>query len=148
MDQPHTQVWMLAIQKALGHNLIIEGDYNGSSSGKLYLQTDTNRFPGDLIQHQGNQTRLQGEFGPVIFGRGIGVADGNFGSFMITKRLSHSWELRGIYTFGKSTDEMSSNDNGTANGEAILNALDPMSQHGLSDFNGQALDHRCTRDDA
>lgn len=135
MDQPHTQVWMLAIQKALGHNLIVEGDYNGSRSDNLYLQTDSNRFPGDLIQHQGNQTRLQGEFGPIIFGRGIGVADGHFGSFMITKRMSHSWELRGIYTFGKSTDEMSSNDNGTANGEAIFNALDPMSQHGLSDFN-------------
>jgi hypothetical protein len=54
---------------------------------------------------------------------------------MLTKRLRHSWSIRGIYTFGKSTDEMSSNDNGTANGEAIFNPLDPMSQHGLSDFN-------------
>jgi hypothetical protein len=53
---------------------------------------------------------------------------------MLTKRMSHSWEVRGIYTFGKSTDEMSSNDNGTANGEAIFNPLDVMSQHGLSDF--------------
>ena len=94
-----------------------------------------NRFPGDLIQHGGNQTRLQPEFGPIIFGRGIGIADGHYGSLMLTKRLRHSWSIRGIYTFGKSTDEMSSNDNGTANGEAIFNPLDPMSQHGLSDFN-------------
>ena len=53
---------------------------------------------------------------------------------MLTKRMNHSWELRGIYTMGKSTDEMSSNDNGTANGEAIFNPLDVTSQHGLSDF--------------
>ncbi len=126
---------MFAIQKDLGHSLIAEADYNGSNSGNVYLQTDVNRFPGDLIQHGGSQTRLQPEFGPIIFGRGIGVADGHFGSFMLTKRMSHSWQIRGIYTFGKSTDEMSSNDNGTANGEAIFNPLDPMSQHGLSDFN-------------
>jgi len=42
--------------------------------------------------------------------------------------------LRGIYTFGKSTDEMSSNDNGTNNGETVFNPLDVSSQHGLSDF--------------
>ncbi len=134
VDQPHTQIWMLAIQKDFGHNLIAEADYNGSKSGNLYLQTDVNRFPGDLITNKGNQTRLQHEFGPIIFGRTIGIADGHYGSLMLSKQMSHSWELRGIYTFGKSTDEMSSNDNGTANGEAIFNALDPMSQHGLSDF--------------
>jgi hypothetical protein len=135
VDQPHTQIWMLSVQKDLGRNLIFEVDYNGSKSGNLYLQTDVNRFPGDLITNKGNQTRLQPEFGPIIFGRTIGVADGHYASLMLTKRLSHSWEVRGIYTFGKATDEMSSNDNGTANGEAIFNALDPMSQHGLSDFN-------------
>lgn len=134
VDQPHTQIWMLSVQKDLSHNLIVEADYNGSKSAHLYLQTDVNRFPGDLIVNKGNQTRLQPEFGPIIFGRTIGTADGHYASLMLTKRMSHSWQLRGIYTFGKSTDEMSSNDNGTANGEAIFNALDPMSQHGLSDF--------------
>lgn len=135
VDQPHTQIWMLAIQKDLGHDLIVEADYNGSKSGNLYLQTDVNRFAGDLITNQGNQTRLQPEFGPIIFGRTIGHADGHYGSFMLTKRMSHSWSIRGIYTFGKATDEMSSNDNGTANGEAIFDAQNPFSQHGLSDFN-------------
>ena len=134
IDQPRTQIWMLAVQKELGHNLIAEGDYNGSKSNHLYIQTDVNRFPGDLIMNKGNQTRLNANFGPIIFGRSIGIADGHYGSLMLTKRMSHSWELRGIYTFGKSTDEMSSNDNGTANGEAIFNPLDVGSQHGLSDF--------------
>jgi len=134
LDQPRTQIWMLAIQKDLGHNLIAEADYNGSRSRNLYIQTDVNRFPGDLILNKGNQTRLNSNFGPIIFGRTIGIADGHYASFMLTKRMSHSWEIRGIYTMGKSTDDMSSNDNGTANGEAIFNPLNVSSQHGLSDF--------------
>lgn len=134
LDQPRTQIWMLAIQKDLGRNLIVEADYNGSSSRRLYIQTDVNRFPGDLIINNGSQTRLNADFGSIIFGRTIGIADGHYASFMLTKRMSHSWEIRGIYTMGKSTDEMSSNDNGTANGEAIFDPFNISSQHGLSDF--------------
>ena len=134
IDQPRTQIWMLAVQRELGHSLAVEADYNGSHSGDLFIQTDVNRFPGDLIIHGGSQTRLNSSFGPIIFGRTIGVADGHYVTGMLTKRMSHSWEVRGIATFGKSTDEMSSNDNGTANGEAIFNPLNVRSQHGLSDF--------------
>src|SRR5262249_23265947 len=60
--------------------------------------------------------------------------DGHYGTFMLTKRMNRLWQMRGIYTFGKSTDEMSSNDNGTAQGEAIFNPLDISFQHALSDF--------------
>ena len=134
LDQPRTHIWMLAVQRDLGHNLIAEVDYNGSHSDHLYIQTDVNRFPGDLITNKGVQTRLNSNFGPIIFGRTIGIADGDYGTFMLTKRMSHNWQIRGIYTFGKATDDMSSNDNGTANGEAIFNPLNIASQHGLSDF--------------
>jgi hypothetical protein len=54
---------------------------------------------------------------------------------MLSKRFSHSWSLRGIFTFGKATDDTSSNDNGTDNGEAIFNSLDVPFQHGLADYN-------------
>jgi hypothetical protein len=135
VDQPRTHVWMLAIQKDLGHNLVAEADYNGSHSNNLFIQTDVNRFPGDLIINKGVQTRLNPNFGPIIFGRTIGIADGNYGTFMLTKRMSQSWQVRGIFTFGKATDDMSSNDNGTAGGEAIFNPLNISSQHGLADFN-------------
>lgn len=47
---------MLAIQKDLGHNLIVEEDYNGSKSDNLYLKTHVNRFPGDLITNKGNRS--------------------------------------------------------------------------------------------
>jgi hypothetical protein len=134
LDQPRTHIWMLAVQKDLGHNLVVEADYNGSHSDHLYIQTDVNRFPGDLIQNNGVQTRLNPNFGSIIFGRTIGIADGAYGTVMLTKRMRHDWQIRGIYTFGKATDDMSSNDNGTANGEAIVNPLNIASQHGLSDF--------------
>src|SRR5262249_41146562 len=76
LDQPRTHIWMLAIQKDLGHNLVFEADYNGSHSDHLYIQTDVNRFAGDLIINNGTQTRLNSSFGPIIFGRTIGTADG------------------------------------------------------------------------
>jgi hypothetical protein len=43
--------------------------------------------------------------------------------------------MRAIYTFGKSTDELSSNDNGTNNSESVIDAVNVSAQHGLSDFN-------------
>jgi Carboxypeptidase regulatory-like domain len=134
LDQPRTSVWMLALQKDLGHNLIFEADYNGSHSNHLYVQTDVNRFPGDLIQHAGVQTRLNPNFGEIDFGRTIGVADGNYGTFMLSKRLSHNWQMRGIYIFGKATDDLSSNDNGTNNAETVIDSLNVGAQHGLADF--------------
>ncbi len=134
LDQPRTHVWMLAVQKDIGHDFVAEIDYNGSHSDHLYIQTDVNRFPGDLIVNDGVQTRLNPNFGPIIYGRTIGIADGAYATIMLSKRFTHSWQLRGIYTLGKATDDMSSNDNGTANGEAVFNPLDVASQHGLSDY--------------
>ncbi len=134
LDQPRTQNWMFSIQHDFGHNLIAEADYNGSHSDHLYVQTDVNRFPGDLIINDATQTRLNPYFGGIIYGRTIGTADGHYGTLMLTKRFSQNWQLRSIYTFGKATDELSSNDNGTDNGESVLNALNVNAQHGLSDF--------------
>jgi hypothetical protein len=134
LDQPRTHVWMLAVQHDLGHNFAIEADYNGSHSDHLFLQTDVNRFPDDLIINGGVQTRLNSSFGPIIYGRTIGIADGAYGTVMLSKRFSQSWQLRSIFTFGKATDDTSSNDNGTNNGEAVFNPLYIQGQHALADF--------------
>jgi len=125
---------MLSLQRDLGHDMTVEADYNGSHSTNLYVQTDVNRFPGDLIINKGTQTRLNPNFGPIIFGRTMGIADGHYASLMLSKHFTHSWQLRGIYTFGKATDDTSSNDNGTNNGEAIFNPLDVGFQHGRADY--------------
>lgn len=102
------------------------------------MQTDVNRFSDDLIINQGTQTRLNPNFGPVIFGGTIGTADGEYGTVMISRRFSKWWQLRGIYTFGKATDELSSSDNGVAGsngtGEAVFNTYNLQAQHALADF--------------
>jgi hypothetical protein len=134
VTQPRTQNWMFAIQHDLGHNFAIEADYNGSHSDHLFEQTDVNRFPGDLIINNGIQTRLNPNFGPIIYGQTVGTADGHYGTIMLTKRFSHTWQLRSIFTFGKATDELSSNDNGTNNSESVFNPQNFNSQHGLADF--------------
>jgi hypothetical protein len=134
LTQPRTHVFMLSLQRDLGHGLTAEADYNGSHSNNLYVQTDVNRFPGDLILNKGTQTRLNPNFGPIVFGRAMGIADGHYGTLMLSRHFAHSWQLRGIYTFGKATDDTSSNDNGTSNGEAIFNPLDIAFQHGRADY--------------
>src|SRR5258708_35591289 len=53
---------------------------------------------------------------------------------MLSKRFTHSWQLRGIYTFGKAPDDMSSSDNGTNNGEAVFNPLNVGVQQGRADY--------------
>ena len=132
--QPRAQSWMFAIQHELAKDLILEVDYNGSHSSHLHINTDVNRFGGDLVINKGNQTRLTSNFGPIIYGRSIGTADGEIGTIMLSKRMSNHWQMRGIFTFGKSTDELSSNDNGVANGETVIDPQNLSGQHGLSDF--------------
>lgn len=134
LNPPITQVWMLSLQHELGHGLLVEADYNASHSGNLFVQTDVNRFPGDLVTNKGTLTRLNPYFGPIVFGRTIGVADGELGSLTVRKDFTHSWSLTGIFGYGKSTDDLSSDDNGTGNSESVIDALNVNAQHGLSDF--------------
>jgi len=134
LQQPRTQNFMLGLQQDLGRGFILEADYNGSTSDHLFVQTDVNRFAGDLIVNDGVQKRLNHQFGEIDYGRTIGTAAGSYGSIMLSRRFSHFYELRSIFTFGKSTDELSSNDNGTNNGESVFDAQSLAIQHGLSDF--------------
>ena len=49
--------------------------------------------------------------------------------------LGREW-IRGIYTFGKATDDISSNDNGAYSNtsEAVIDSVNVSAQHGLSDY--------------
>jgi hypothetical protein len=59
-------------------------------------------------------------------------------SFSISKRFAKRYGFHAIYTFGKSLDDVSSNDNGVGNSdggsEAVFNAQNPFGQYALSDF--------------
>ncbi len=134
-DEPHVQVWNLQIQKTLTSSIVLEADYIGNHGDNLYLQTNANRYAGDLLQHNGSLTRLNSSFGPIVFGRPIGYSDGHYGSVLLSKRFSRGISAKGIYTFGKATDLTSSNDNGVGGGQNVYDAANPQAQHARSDFN-------------
>lgn len=136
LDLPTTHSWMVSLQRALGRNILLEGYYNGSRSNHLYLNIpEVNRFPGDLIINDGKLTRLNAFFGPVRFGRSIGISDTHFGSVAVGRRYSRGWSLRGIFTFGKGTDFNSSSGTGPAGAGDIADHLNLRAQKGRSDFN-------------
>lgn len=134
ISPPRTQLWMVTLERTLGQNFLIEGDYYGTHSNDLLIQGNVNRFPGDLVINNDVLHRLNPNFGTVTYGLPVGISDSAYASFMVQKRYSRHWSLSGIFTFGKATDDNSSFGTGEANNGNIVNALDPNSQHGRADF--------------
>jgi hypothetical protein len=140
--QPVTQDYTFSIQRRLGANFVVEADYLGTHSTHLYTQTDVNRFAGNLIAN-GSLTRLNPLFGPIIFGQTIGSSKANVFSFMFGRRFAHGWSAQAIFSKGRATDAVSSNDNGVANGERVLDVSNINGQWGRADYdvrNRLALD--------
>ena len=134
LSLPMVQNWTVSIQRRLTSTITVEGDYLGSVSRHLYVTTDVNRFAGDLILNHGTLTRLNPSFGVDYYGRSIGNSNAHFGSVMLSKRFSSRWSVRGIYTFGKATDDTSSNGNGVGGALNVFDANNVHAQHGLADF--------------
>jgi hypothetical protein len=139
-----TQVydWTLSVQQELASNLILEVNYSASVSHHLPIYNqDINRFAGDLIQNQGNLTRLNPNFSNVNYATSDGNSAGNFGSAMLTRSISHGLAFRGIYTYGKALDNLSNSaslDSGAItstnqNGPVIQNG-NLKAQRGRADF--------------
>ena len=134
-NEPYVHVWNLQIQKSLPGQIVVEADYMGNRGRDMYLQTDVNRYAGDLLQHNGTLTRLNQYFGPIIYGRSTGYADAHYGTLMVARRFSKGFSAKGVFTFGKATDLTSSNDNGVGGGRNVFDSANPVLQHGRSDFN-------------
>jgi hypothetical protein len=104
------EIWSLGIQQQLRNDLILELDYIGSAGHHLSETTDINRYAGDLVAHDGQQNRLNQSFGSMSFARTDGNSIANLGSAMVTKAISHNYNLRGVYTWSKVLDYPSSSD--------------------------------------
>jgi hypothetical protein len=98
------EAWTLSLQQQLPYNLIVELNYSGTEAHHLPIYQDTNRFAGDLIVNKGNPQYLNASFGDIEYGTSNGNSSGNFGSVIVTRRLSRGLSLRGIYTYGKALD--------------------------------------------
>ena len=134
MNVPTVHNWMVSLQRDLSHGVVFEADYNGTHSQNLYIIADRNRFAGDLVLNNGKQTRLNSSFGAINYGRSDGLGDSHYGTMMVSKRFSGFYSLRGIFTFGKSTDFDSSSNQGPANAFNILDAANVAAQKGRADF--------------
>ncbi len=140
---PLVQNWALSIQRSLGTSVVVEADYFGTTSSHLYFQTDVNRYPGDMIQHNGTLERLNSSFGSVLYGQSIGVSNAQVVSFAISKRFSRGWSVHAIYNYGKALDYTSSNDNGVGGAENVIDATDPRRNYGRADYDAR---HRISVD--
>jgi Carboxypeptidase regulatory-like domain/TonB dependent receptor-like, beta-barrel len=137
-----TQVlaWSFSIQQQLPKNLILELNYSASEAHYLPIfNNDVNRYSGDLVLHNGTFTRSNANFGTIQYATSNGNSVGHYGSATLTRRFASGLSFRGIYTFGKSLDEIStalSLDQGAStNGYSnIVTNGNLQAQRGRSDF--------------
>jgi hypothetical protein len=142
LKPPLVNSWALGLQQAIG-GWVIELDYLGTASRKLYLQTNVNRFAGDGVINDGTFNLLNPSFGSVEYGGNNNIGNSNVGAFGISHAFSHGWTTHVTYTFGKSMDYLSSNDNGVGGGEAVFDAAHPERQYARSDYDSR---HRLSAD--
>ncbi len=145
-----TQVeqWSLSVQHQLTNSIIMEANYSASAAHHLpVFNQDLNRFAGDLIVNKGVLNRLNPNFSSIAYGTSDGNSGGHYGSVSVAKTISHGFNLRGIYTFGKALDTISnsgslSGGSVTTNTSVIRNG-DLNSQYGRSDYD---IRHQFTMD--
>lgn len=136
LESPLVHSWSLGVQRQIG-SFVLEADYFGTASRHLYLQTDVNRFAGDMIINGGYANRLNPSFGYVTYGRSIGIANSNLAAFSVSKRFGKGWTTHAIYTYGKSLDLTSSNDNGVGGGQSVFDTQTLAGNYGRSDYDSR-----------
>ncbi len=136
-----TQVeqWSLSIQHQLSNTLIMEVNYSASTAHHLpVFNQDINRFAGDLVVNKGVLTRLNPNFGDITYATSDGNSVGHYGSATLTRLLSHGFNIRGIYTFGKALDVYSNSgslDTGSITTTTeVINNNDLAAQYGRADY--------------
>jgi hypothetical protein len=132
--------WTLSVQRQLQNNLIVELNYSGTAAHHLPVMDDNgiNRFNGDMIVNKGTLTRLNPYFANIGYAYTAGNSIGHYGSAVMTRRFSHGFSLRGIYTYGKALDNTSNSDTLDAGSitttTGVIQAWNLRDQRGRSDF--------------
>ena len=145
MNMPLVHSWALGVQQKIA-GFAVEADYFGTAGRDLFLQTDVNRFAGDEIVNGGNLNLLNSSFGSVTYGRSIGISNTEEAAFGISRHFSRGWTVHAIYTFGKSLDLTSNNDNGVngdGSAEGVFDAQTLAGNYGRSDYDSR---HRLSVD--
>jgi hypothetical protein len=145
LKPPIVHSWALGVQHKI-FGFVAEADYFGTAGRDLFLQTDVNRFAGDEIVNNGNLNRLNQSFSGVDYGRSLGIDNTEEVAFGLSRHFTKGWTFHAIYTFGKSLDLTSNNDNGVngdGSAEGIFNADTLAGNYGRSDYDSR---HRFSGD--
>jgi hypothetical protein len=112
--------WTLSIQQELPRGLVFQLNYSASAARHLPIYNqDLNRFAGDLVINRGTLTRLNPNFNTVQYATSDSNSIGNYGTAMMSRRFTHGIAFRGIYTWGKALDILSTS--GSLDSGAITN---------------------------
>jgi Carboxypeptidase regulatory-like domain len=136
--------WTLSIQQQLQSNLVLDLNYSASAGHHLPVQTDANRFAGDIVEN-GTLTRLNPSFGTLNYINTEVNSIGHFFSAMATRRTAKGLTLQGVYTWGKALDPFSTDSSSTGGlpfttaggnsyGTQIIDANNFNAQRGRADF--------------
>jgi carboxypeptidase family protein/TonB-dependent receptor-like protein len=88
------------IQYAFTSNWILEADYLGSQAVHLYLNTNRNRFAGDL-SFDATLNRLNQSFAGIGYTDNSGWGKYNGGTVSLNKRFNRGYTFMTSFTFGK-----------------------------------------------
>ncbi len=140
-DYAFTQVeaWTFSVEHQLKNNLVVALNYSGTAAHHLPVYNDDiNRFAGDLIVNDGTLTRLNPNFGTIIYATADGNSIGNYGSASLRMNSWHGLTLSGIYTYGKTLDTISTADSLDAGSitttTPVIRNGDLGAQRGRADF--------------
>ena len=137
LDLPTVRSHMFSFQRQLAGDTILDLTCTGSKSTHLTVSTNTNRYPGDLLD--GSLDRLNSNFGPIDYRTTTGSAFGHSISLMLTKRFSRNWSGRAIYTYAKTLDSYSTTGLPQAQvpNSLVVDATDLNRQKGRADFDAR-----------
>jgi hypothetical protein len=134
-----TQVfdWTISLQQEIKNDLVVEVNYSASAAHHLPIYNqDLNRFSGDLLKYNAtgsappSLSRLNPNFGGINYATSDGNSIGNYFTAMVTKRNSHGFAARGIYTFGHAMDALSTSASLDSGAITSTNQSGPIVQNG------------------
>jgi hypothetical protein len=118
---PYAQDWNLNVERALGHDWLLEVGYIGTKGTKLPRFIEANPavyIPGESTQNNADQRRLYSGCTvtgttPCVYssvGEIAGIADSSYNALQISlkRRFAHQFSMLASYTFSKTLDDVSS----------------------------------------
>jgi hypothetical protein len=122
------------IQYAFTSNWILEADYLGSQAVHLYVNTNRNRFAGDL-SFDANLDRLNPFFAGISYTDNSGWSHYNGGTVSLNKRFNRGYTFTTSFTFGKTLSVQDSTGVGRDSLQSpIVDAYNINGQRGLAAF--------------